>query len=241
MEELKVLQSKLKAQLPDLELREQEPMRLHTTFRVGGPASLMALPRARPTWDSSCVWRSRLGSPPSFWGRAPTFWWRMRGWTAFSQLAGGLNRLERAEGTAIYVGSGVTLAQAAVFAAHHGLTGLEFAHGIPGTMGGGVFMSAVPTRGRWPKSLIGWTAWTRRACPAACPGRPWHWVTAAAFSPAALADYRGTPDAGAGRPCGHPGENGRPVPPPPGPSSPWSIPAREAPLSARPAFCRGFN
>ena len=45
MEELKVLQSKLKAQLPDLELREQEPMRLHTTFRVGGPASLMALPR----------------------------------------------------------------------------------------------------------------------------------------------------------------------------------------------------
>ncbi len=37
MEELKVLQSKLKAQLPDLELREQEPMRLHTTFRVGGP------------------------------------------------------------------------------------------------------------------------------------------------------------------------------------------------------------
>ena len=56
MEELKVLQSKLKAQLPDLELREQEPMRLHTTFRVG----------ARPTWDSSCVWRSRLGSPPSF-------------------------------------------------------------------------------------------------------------------------------------------------------------------------------
>ena len=45
MEELKVLQSKLKAQLPDLELREQEPRRLHTTFRVGGPASLMALPR----------------------------------------------------------------------------------------------------------------------------------------------------------------------------------------------------
>ena len=58
------------------------------------------------------------------------------------KLAGGLNRLERAEGTAIYVGSGVTLAQAAVFAAHHGLTGLEFAHGIPGTMGGGVFMNA---------------------------------------------------------------------------------------------------
>ena len=65
MEELKVLQSKLKAQLPDLELREQEPMRLHTTFRVGGPASLMALPRReadlgqRPDGAGVCPWDSR--------------------------------------------------------------------------------------------------------------------------------------------------------------------------------------
>ncbi|MFQ9411096.1 MAG: FAD-binding protein [Evtepia gabavorous] len=105
----------------------------------------------------------------------------MRGGPLSHQTGGGLNRLERAEGTAIYVGSGVTLARAAVFAAHHGLTGLEFAHGIPGTMGGGVFMNAGAYEGRCPKSLIGWTAWTRRVCPAACPGRRWHWVTAAAF------------------------------------------------------------
>ncbi len=56
---------------------------------------------------------------------------------------GGLTRLERDGGEAgLYVGSGVTLAQAATFAAQAGLSGLEFAHGIPGSLGGGVFMNA---------------------------------------------------------------------------------------------------
>ena len=143
MEELKVLQSKLKAQLPDLELREQEPMRLHTTFRVGGPASLMALPRREADLGQLLRMAFQAGVTPFFLGKGSNLLVADEGVDRFLiKLAGGLNRLERAEGTAIYVGSGVTLAQAAVFAAHHGLTGLEFAHGIPGTMGGGVFMNA---------------------------------------------------------------------------------------------------
>ena len=143
MEELKVLQSKLKAQLPDLELREQEPMRLHTTFRVGGPASLMALPRREADLGQLLRMAFQAGVTPFFLGKGSNLLVADEGVDRFLiKLAGGLNRLERAEGTAIYVGRGVTLAQAAVFAAHHGLTGLEFAHGIPGTMGGGVFMNA---------------------------------------------------------------------------------------------------
>lgn len=42
----------------------------------------------------------------------------------------------------VKAGSGVTLARLAVFAREHGLTGLEFAHGIPGTLGGAVTMNA---------------------------------------------------------------------------------------------------
>ena len=38
--------------------------------------------------------------------------------------------------------AGETLSRAAVFAREHSLTGLEFAHGIPGTVGGGVYMNA---------------------------------------------------------------------------------------------------
>ena len=50
--------------------------------------------------------------------------------------------MERVDGTSIRVMAGVTMARAAVFAASQGLSGLEFAHGIPGTIGGGVYMNA---------------------------------------------------------------------------------------------------
>ena len=115
MEELKVLQSKLKAQLPDLELREQEPMRLHTTFRVGGPASLMALPRREADLGQLLRMAFQAGVTPFFLGKGSNLLVADEGVDRFLiKLAGGLNRPERAEGTAIYVGSGVTLAQAAV-------------------------------------------------------------------------------------------------------------------------------
>ena len=50
--------------------------------------------------------------------------------------------MERVDGTSMRVMAGVTMARAAVFAASQGLSGLEFAHGIPGTIGGGVYMNA---------------------------------------------------------------------------------------------------
>ena len=53
-----------------------------------------------------------------------------------------LDGMERVDGTSIRVMAGVTMARAAVFAASQGLSGLEFAHGIPGTIGGGVYMNA---------------------------------------------------------------------------------------------------
>ena len=53
-----------------------------------------------------------------------------------------LDGVELLDDTHIRVMAGVTMARAAVFAANHGLSGLEFAHGIPGTVGGGVYMNA---------------------------------------------------------------------------------------------------
>ena len=100
MEELKVLQSKLKAQLPDLELREQEPMRLHTTFRVGGPASLMALPRREADLGQLLRMAFQAGVTPFFLGKGSNLLVADEGVDRFLiKLAGGLNRLERAEGT----------------------------------------------------------------------------------------------------------------------------------------------
>lgn len=143
MEPLKSLQTKLKEQLPQLELREGEPMARHTTFRVGGPAALMALPRGEDQLGQILRLARQEGVTPFFLGKGSNLLVADEGVDRFLiKVAGGLDRLERDGETGLYVGSGVTLAQAAVFAAGHGLTGLEFAHGIPGTLGGGVFMNA---------------------------------------------------------------------------------------------------
>ena len=57
-------------------------------------------------------------------------------------LKDAFNEMQVLDGNMIRVGAGVTMARAAVFAASNGLGGLEFAHGIPGTVGGGVYMNA---------------------------------------------------------------------------------------------------
>ena len=53
-----------------------------------------------------------------------------------------LDGMEQLDETHIRIMAGVTMSRAAVFAANLGLSGLEFAHGIPGTVGGGVYMNA---------------------------------------------------------------------------------------------------
>jgi UDP-N-acetylmuramate dehydrogenase len=57
-------------------------------------------------------------------------------------LKDGLGNMESMDSTTIRVDAGVTMTRAAIFAANLGLSGLEFAHGIPGTVGGGVYMNA---------------------------------------------------------------------------------------------------
>ena len=77
------------------------------------------------------------------------------------------------EGHCLQVYAGVTMARAAVFAAKNGLSGLEFAHGIPGTVGGGVYMNA----GAYGSDIS-------RVCVRAGSGagRPGAWPAAASYN-----------------------------------------------------------
>lgn len=141
MEQLERLAQTLRTGRPELELREHEPMSRHTTFRIGGPARLMALPRDRKAAAAAVRAAAELGIRPFFLGNGSNLLVADRGYEGFIVKLTGLdqtrvvNRRLRAE-------SGISLARLAMAAWGCGLTGLEFAHGIPGTLGGGVAMNA---------------------------------------------------------------------------------------------------
>ena len=141
MEQLERLAQTLRTRRPELELREHEPMSRHTTFRIGGPARLMALPRDRKEAAAAVRAAAELGIRPFFLGNGSNLLVADGGYEGFIVKLTGLdqtrvvNRRLRAE-------SGISLARLAMAAWGRGLTGLEFAHGIPGTLGGGVAMNA---------------------------------------------------------------------------------------------------
>lgn len=127
---------------PHMELLKQEPMARHTTFRVGGPVPLMARP-TREEQALACVrlaWENQTSLVVL--GNGSNLLVADEGVQAFVLDMTGLSRLERTGEREITAGAGVTLARLASFAAGEGLTGLEFAGGIPGTLGGAVMMNA---------------------------------------------------------------------------------------------------
>ena len=136
------LHDALSAACPELELRVDEPMSRHISFRVGGPAALMALP-ATVDQAQLCVKTAvSLGVEPFFLGNGSNLLVPDEGVRRFLiKPVPGLNQITL-EGSTITAGCGVTLARLAMFARDNSLTGLEFAHGIPGSLGGAVFMNA---------------------------------------------------------------------------------------------------
>ena len=141
MDRFDTLIQELRRRVPQLELREQEPMSSYTTFRIGGPARLIALPRSRKEAIAAVQAAKELDISPFFLGNGSDLLVSDQGFDGFIVKTTGLdqtrvvNRRLRAE-------SGIPLARLAMAAWGQGLTGLEFAHGIPGTLGGGVTMNA---------------------------------------------------------------------------------------------------
>ena len=141
MKEFEALRGRLEVRCPQLELRSYEPMSRHTTFRVGGPCALMALPKSEDEARTAVLEAHALGIVPFFLGNGSNLLVPDQGTERFVIKTTGLDGVER-EGNALTAGGGITLARLARFAQGEGLSGLEFAHGIPGSLGGGVTMNA---------------------------------------------------------------------------------------------------
>ena len=145
----------LQAACPEVEVRLGEPMAEHVSFRLGGPAAAMAFPNREEQVRQLLAFCDAQNITPLILGAGTNVLPPDGGLeTLVLCLKGGLMTLER-QGDCIVVGAGVTMAQAAAFAADQGLAGLEFAHGIPGTMGGGVYMNAGAYGGEM-KDVVGW-------------------------------------------------------------------------------------
>lgn len=137
------LQRKISEILPEIELRFDEPMAKHTSFRIGGPAEVMAFPKNKEELAALLKTSAILDCIPAILGAGTNILAPDRGVEGLviclKDCMGGMEQLDEVH---IRVAAGVTMTRAAVFAAGLGLSGLEFAHGIPGTVGGGVYMNA---------------------------------------------------------------------------------------------------
>lgn len=143
MNRISELKQRLLEELPPMAVRCEEPLAKHTSFRIGGPAELAVFPRTKRELEFVLRAARELEITPRILGGgtnvlAPDE--GVRGAVVITRET--FMGLERLTPTRVSTMAGMTLAQAAMFAARNGLSGLEFAHGIPGTVGGGVFMNA---------------------------------------------------------------------------------------------------
>ena len=143
MTQLTQLQMKLSALCPEMELRFGEPMHRHTSFRIGGPVEVMAFPKSREELADLLKVSALLDLKPAILGAGTNVLAPDAGMDGLVIcLKDCLSGMEQLDGNWIRVAAGVTMTRMAVYAANLGLSGLEFAHGIPGTVGGGIYMNA---------------------------------------------------------------------------------------------------
>ena len=143
MMEMTTFQQQIADLFPNLELRFNESMAKHTSFRIGGPAEVMALPKSGKALSEILKKTKALSIHALILGAGTNVLAPDAGIPGLVIcLKDALDGMEQLDKTRIRVYAGVTMTRAAVFAAERNLGGLEFAHGIPGTVGGGVYMNA---------------------------------------------------------------------------------------------------
>jgi len=136
-------QQKITELLPHIELDLEESLAKHTSFRIGGPAEVMAFPKTKAELSEILKTSALLDCKPVILGAGTNILAPDAGVRGLVICLRNLQEtMERIDDSHIRVSAGVSMARCATFAANLGLSGLEFAHGIPGSVGGGVYMNA---------------------------------------------------------------------------------------------------
>jgi len=130
------------AQMSGLEAHRDEPMARHTSFGIGGPADILVIPQDTASLVKAVQTLAAAGSQPFYIGNGTNLLVRDAGIRGVVvKVAGALTGIEH-DGNRLISGAGESLAAVCHHAAQQGLSGLEFAAGIPGSVGGGIVMNA---------------------------------------------------------------------------------------------------
>ena len=143
MEQLELAIEEIKKEMPGLALYENEPMSAHCSFRIGGPVRALGVPQDVTGLTKLCYLLKKHELAPYLLGNGTNILFPDEGLKdLFILSTEKLTKLFLLPDGAIYAEAGVSLAKLAGFAQQNGLTGLEFASGIPGSVGGGLMMNA---------------------------------------------------------------------------------------------------
>ena len=143
MEKLELAIAQLKREMPGLSLLENEPLAAHCSFRIGGPARAIAVPADIAALTHVCCILKEHQLAPLLLGNGTNILFPDEGLEEVLLISTEkLTGLFLLPDGAIYCEAGVSLSRLASFAQQNGLAGLEFASGIPGSLGGGCRMNA---------------------------------------------------------------------------------------------------
>lgn len=118
-----------------------EPMSRHTTFRVGGPAGCLVCVKTKEQLLKLIPYLQITGQDYFVLGNGSNLLVGDKGYPGIVVKLGGMGTV-CVEGEKLRASAGASLSAAAAAARDGGLTGMEFASGIPGTVGGGIVMNA---------------------------------------------------------------------------------------------------
>ena len=139
---IKALQTALLETLPSTRVREEEYLRHHTTFKIGGPADLFVEPTTMAELSFALRTIHEFDVPVTIIGCGSNILVKDGGIRGAVVSVRHMTQIMDCNDNLLCIGSGYMLKDASEFAWENGLTGLEFAIGIPGTLGGAVFMNA---------------------------------------------------------------------------------------------------
>ena len=142
-------------QLEEISVLWDEPMKNHTSFKIGGPAAALCAPKDRQQLRELVGFVQREGVDSWYIGNGSNLLVSDKGLNGVAILLdSGFDGEIEVDGTVLLAPAGKKLSAVCAAACAAGLTGLEFAYGIPGSVGGAVYMNAGAYGGEMKDRLL---------------------------------------------------------------------------------------